>query len=264
MNLDAMAENSQLFLLIFVRIFALIQISPLLSSGSVPQIVKTGLTLFTAVSIFPWVKNLGYPIPANGLLYAALLFGEIMVGIIIGFFLVVIYSAFLVAGQFFSLQMGFGASEVFDPLAQVEIPIMGQFLNIVAMFVFIGIDGFQRIFLVGVFKSFQTIRALDLLTQKQHLLNMFVRSLSGLFEQALVISFPVLGTLFLVSIAMGLLAKAAPQMNLLMLGFPISIGVAFIVLFVTIPFIMEAFGKIVDISFTELIKLFDLIAGGSS
>ena len=201
--------------------------------------------------------ELGYPIPAGGLQYAALVLGEALVGIVIGFFLTVVFSAFQLSAQFFSLQMGFGASEVFDPLSQVEIPIMGQFLNLIAMYIFLTLSGFNKIFLVGIYQSFRAMRAVDLVMQRDFLFQMVFRSIGGLFEQALVVSFPILGTLFLIQVTMGLLAKAGPQMNLLTLGFPISIGVAYLVLIMTLPFIAEAFSKLIDGGFSDILGFLD-------
>jgi len=242
----------------------MIQVAPLLSSSAVPQIAKIGLSFFTAVIILPWVVSMGYQIPENIIDFFLLVIGEVLVGILIGFFLAIIYAAFQVAGQFFSLQMGFGASSVFDPLAQIELPLMGQFLNIMGMFIFVTIGGFQKFFLVGVLESFKSLRVIEIVKGKDLLLNIFMGSLGKLFESALTISFPILGTLFLVSVSMGLLAKAAPQMNLLMLGFPIAIGVAFIVLFISLPFIAEAFASIIETSFKELARLFRLLIESST
>ncbi len=261
MFFDTIAENAQLFLLILVRVVALIMIAPLVSSQGIPFIAKIGLALFATIAVFPMVAESGYPIPDTGLQHAALLVGEVMVGIILGFILVIIYSVFLIAGQLFSLQMGFGASQVFDPLAQVEIPLMGQFLNVIAMFLFVLIGGFQRIFLIGVYRSFQTVRVLDFIQQRDYIFRLFIGSIGKLFEQALIISLPILGTLFLVSISMGLLAKAAPQMNLLMMGFPVAIGVAFLIIFVALPFIMEAFAKVIDAGFYQVMELLSRTRG---
>ncbi len=149
-------------------------------------------------------------------------------------------------------EMGFGASEVFDPLAQVEIPLMGEFLNIIAMLVFITTLGMQKFFLVGVQRSFEALRAVDLVTHRDAIMQLLISGLAGLFTQALTISFPILGTLLLVSIVMGLLAKAAPQMDVLSMGFPLSIGVAFIVLLGTLPFLMTTMERIIDGSFQTL------------
>jgi flagellar biosynthetic protein FliR len=175
-----------------------------------------------------------------------------MIGLTMGFFLSIVYSAFLTAGQFFAQNMGFGAMETYDPLAEVEIPIMGQFLNLIAMFVFLVTDGFQQLFLIGVQGSFKAIRAYDLVARKDDMIQFLLHAVSALFQQSLVIAMPVMGTLFIISVAMGLLSKAAPQMNLLTEGFPISLAVTYILMIVSLPFMMEAFSRIIGSSFNDL------------
>ncbi|HUV06913.1 MAG TPA: flagellar biosynthetic protein FliR [Spirochaetia bacterium] len=253
--------NFQLFLLVLFRIVAMVQIAPLISSSAIPQIAKIGISLFIAGIVFPAVVERGYAVPDNALYFFLVLLGEVLIGILIGFFLVIIFATFQLAGQFFSLQMGFGASQVFDPLAQIEIPLMGQFLNIIAMFVFISTQGFYKFVLVGVHSSFDALRAIDLVTGRELILGLFIGSLGRLFATALTISFPILGTLFLISISTGLLAKAAPQMNLLMMGFPVAIGVAFIMLLLITPMLMNAFSRIIDVSFESLQTLIGNIRG---
>jgi flagellar biosynthesis protein FliR len=234
----------------------MLQIAPLFSSSAIPAIARVGFAMFLAGIIFPAVMLVGYTIPDNIVNYFLLVIGEALIGIIIGFYLVVIFAGFQLAGQFFSLQMGFGASQVFDPLAQIEIPLVGQFLNLVAMFVFLIISGFTKFLIVGVQKSFLSIRAIDLVIGRNVLFELFSTRLGKLFENALTIAFPVLGTLFLISVSMGLLAKAAPQMNLLMLGFPLAIGAAFLILFFCMPFLIELFARIIDLSFEGIAELF--------
>lgn len=264
MGLDFIVQNAQLFLLIFVRVLAIVELAPLVSSGGVPQIAKIGLSFFTAVAVFPAVAKAGYPIPDAALEYGLLVVGEALVGILISFMLMIIYSAFTAAGEFFSVQMGFGASEVFDALAQVEIPLVGQFVNVMAMFVFLSVDGFQRLFLTGVQQGFQTTRAIDFVLHRGDIFPMVLGSLGILFKTALIISLPVLGTLLLVSVAMGLLAKAAPQMNLLMMGFPISITIAFVVMFLAMPYLINTFALIIEKSFESIQQLFILAQGARS
>ena len=90
--------------------------------------------------------------------YGLLVLGEVGIGLLIGFLLNLIFVAFQLAGEFFSLQMGFSASMVFDPQSQVEIPLMGEFLNLIAMLVFITTAGMSKFLLVGVQRSFQYLR----------------------------------------------------------------------------------------------------------
>ncbi len=251
MTVGELAQNAPLFFLIFTRVFALIQTAPLLSSDAIPEIAKIALAFLVSMVIFPSVATAGYPIPPYVLQYVMLLVGEAFVGILIGFFLSMIYSGFQLAGQYYAFKW-VGASEVFDPLAEIEIPIMGQFLNLIAVLIFLLVGGFQKIFLIGVYQSYKAFRAIDLVTRKEHIFPFLFQGMTHLFQQSLVIAFPILGALFLVSLTLGLFAKAAPQMNLLMMGFPISIGVAFLILFVSLPFLVELFSAIIDFSFQEV------------
>jgi flagellar biosynthetic protein FliR len=241
-----------LFVLIAVRVLAMIEVAPLLSSQGVPQVAKVGLAGFAAALVFPAVKAAGYAIPADGMAYALLIVGEAMIGLVMGFFLSIVYAAFTTAGQFFSLQIGFGASETYDPLAEVELPLMGQFLNLIAMFIFVSTSGFQKLFLIGVQGSFKAMRAIDLVSRRDDLIHFLLNSVGALFQQALILSMPVLGTLFIVTVAMGLLSKAAPQMNLLTEGFSITLTVTFFIMLSAMPFMMEAFSHLVEASFDDL------------
>ena len=163
--------------------------------------------------------------------------------------------------------MGFGASETFDPLAQIENPLMGQYLNLVAMLVFLSAGGFSELFLGGFWRSIQSISAYSLVTGREAVVGLLLKGLSQVFLDAIVISMPILGTLFLTSLATGLISKAAPQINILTEGFPISITVAFLLIMATMPFMVEAFARVVDLGFQNIETLYIQIGtqiGGAS
>jgi flagellar biosynthetic protein FliR len=221
------------FLLIAARALVMIETAPLLSSDAIPQTAKIALAGFAAYAVFPSAAASGpglWRLEPYGLNFIYLLIGEGLIGLITGFFLTIIFSAFSTAGQFFSLQMGFGASETFDPLSQIENPLLGQYLNLVAMLVFLSIDGFGKLFLRGFWRSLESINIISLVEGREQTLTMLLAGLSRLFLDAMVISMPILGTLFLTSLATGLISKAAPQINILSEGFPISIIVAFLLI----------------------------------
>ncbi|MDR0761280.1 MAG: flagellar biosynthetic protein FliR, partial [Treponema sp.] len=210
------------FLLIAVRALAMIETAPLLSSEAIPQVAKISLAGFAAYAAFPSALTAGWDASYFGLVFVFLIIGEAVIGIILGFYLTIIFSAFSTAGQFFSLQMGFGASETFDPLSQIENPLMGQYLNLVAMLVFLVSGGFQELFLGGFWRSIESINILNLVAGREPAVKMLLAGLSQLFLDAIIISMPILGTLFLTSLTTGLISKAAPQINILSEGFPIS------------------------------------------
>jgi flagellar biosynthetic protein FliR len=262
------------FLLIAVRAFAMMQTAPLLSTEAVPQVARIALAGLAAFAVMPTaeiffavnspsgvvtlpggvVSDLRYE--PFSLRFALLLAGEGIIGIIIGFYMTIIFSAFSTAGQFFSLQMGFGASETFDPLSQVENPLMGQYLNLVSMQIFVTIGGFHTLFLGGFWRSVQTINIISLIEGRESVVTMMASGLSRLFMDAIIISLPILGTLFLTSLTTGLISKAAPQINILSEGFPVSISVAFILILVSLPFMTKAFVSVLNSGFKNIETLY--------
>ena len=178
--LSDILANAPVFLLIAVRALAMIETAPLLSSDGIPQAAKLALAGFAAFSAFPTALAAGWDLVALGGPFNAaflfLLIGEAILGIIMGFYITLIFSAFSTAGQFFSLQMGFGASETFDPLAQIENPLMGQYLNLVAMLVFLSLGGFSELFLGGFWRSIQSISAYDLVTGREAVVGVLIRA----------------------------------------------------------------------------------------
>ena len=262
MNLESIIVSAQIFLLIFGRVYAMLRTAPLISSSALPRIGRLGLTFFAAVAVLPWISSNGvFVIPDKVFDYVVMLAGEVLIGIIIGFILAVMYASFQLAGQFFSLQMGFAASQVYDPLSQIQIPLMGQYLNLIAMFVLISTEGFRKLFLVGVYRSFRVVTAYDFTAIQDRMFTFAAGAIGGLFRESLVIALPILGTMLLVSVTMGLLARAAPQMNLLMLGFPINISVAFLMIFLGLPFLMETFAKIIDLGFNQVLTVLERVGG---
>jgi len=274
------------FLLIAARALAMIETAPLLSSDAIPQVAKISLAGFAAFAVLPnagvfaaeltaagaaGVSGVGaVTLPGSGVLsdlryepfglrFLLLLVGEGIIGIIIGFYLTLIFATFSTAGQFFSLQMGLGASETFDPLAQIENPLMGQYFNLVSMLVFLVIGGFRELFLGGFGRSIQSINFAMLVEGRDHVIGMMASGLAKLFLDAMVISLPILGTLFLTSLSTGLISKAAPQINILSEGFPIAILAAYLLLFATLPFLVETFAHVMEDGFANIQRLYTQI-----
>jgi flagellar biosynthetic protein FliR len=263
------------FLLIAARALAMIETAPLLSSDAIPQVAKIALAGFAAFAVMPTAAAFqaagaggAVSLPGAGaalgdlrfepfsLRFLLLIIGEGIIGVIIGFFLTVIFAAFSTAGQFFSLQMGFGASETFDPLSQIENPLLGQYLNLVSMLVFLSIGGFHSLFLGGFWRSVQSLNIVSLIEGRDPAIRMITAGLSRLFLDAMIISMPILGTLFLTSLATGLISKAAPQINILSEGFPISITVAFLLIYASLPFMTEAFSRVIDSGWSSIESLY--------
>src|SRR5574344_797867 len=267
--IDSIVAHAPVFLLIAVRCFALLMTLPLFSMRSVPRTAKIALAGYMAYLIMPFTNFstiYGAYISPSGqfdLTYIALLTGEAMIGVIMGFYITIIFSAFSTAGQFFAFQMGLSASEVYDSLSQVENPLMGQYLNLIAMLIFLQNHWFQKLFLKGLVGSFHSMNVFTLLNAKEKIVRFLVGGLSQLFADALVISLPILGTLMLVTVCMAILSRAAPQMNLLSEGFSIMLLIAFFLITALMPQLCDFFERSFNSGITAMINLFSA-AGASS
>lgn len=259
--LNTLFANASVFLIIAVRCFAFLMSMPLFSLKSVSTIVKVALSGYMAFFVLPNVNFNVYSQFSSfettmNMYFILVLIGEALIGIIIGMFVSIIFSAFSTAGQFFAFQMGFSASEVYDSFSQVENPLMGQYLNLIAMLIFLQTGAFQVLFFDGLKESFSSLSAYSLIEGNQPLVKMLIKGLSKLFSNALVISIPLMGSLMLVSICMGILSKAAPQMNLLSEGFPIMILLSFFILTALLPSLCDFFVRAFYSGFSLIEKLF--------
>ena len=249
--INQIIANAPVYLLVAARCFSCILTIPLLSSRTISRRAKIAIAGYMAYFIYPQVSLTTGPYSAyNSFLtlsgsfnldFVFLLMGEALIGVLIGFYISIIFGAFSTAGQFFAFQMGFSASEAYDALSQVENPLMGQFLNYTGMLIFLQNHWYQKIFLKGLLSSFKTINCFSILEHSDTMLRFIIGSLTTLFADAFVIALPLMATLFLINVTMGILSKAAPTMNLLSEGFPILILVAFFIIALILPNLCELF-----------------------
>lgn len=255
------------FLLIFARVFVMLMTLPLFSMRGVSRLAKIALAAYVTFFIMSTVNYNHYdqlliPNGVASLHFLLLVVGEGLIGVILGLYITIIFSAFSTAGQFMAFQMGFSAASTYDSLAQVENPLLGQFFNFAALLVFLQTKWFQKLFLGGLLSSFKTLTVFTLVENINTIAHFLLKSLSRLFADALVISLPVMGTLVLITICMGLLSKAAPQMNLLSEGFPTMILISFFLIMLLIPPLIDFFERSFSIGFRTLESLFIQLSGG--
>ena len=186
----------QSFLLVLIRINSMFILAPFFSSDIIPFRAKVILSFFITLVIFPMVRSDKYMMTGDMGVYGLMVLREVAIGLFIGFLASIVFSAFQLAGQFFSAQVGFGMNEVLDPLAQVSIPVIGQLKNMVGILVFLGING-QHFMIQAVYKSFELAPTYNLSAGMQAgLLRYAVHSFSGMFVIALKLALPVIATIF--------------------------------------------------------------------
>ncbi|MEY2341094.1 flagellar biosynthetic protein FliR [Acidithiobacillus sp. IBUN Pt1247-S3] len=217
----------------FVRILAFLSTAPVFSAMQIPIQVRVGLAVLLSVALAPALPAMP-PVDflsGGGLL---LLLEQIIIGVSIGFAVTLIFSAVQFAGSVISLQMGLGFSTFFDPQTGVEIPTLSNFLNLIVLLLFMALNG-QLLTLVVLDRSFTILPVTNQLLLHADAWHSLVAAGGMVFSLGLAIAAPVLGALLLINIALGVLSKLAPQLNLFVIGFPLLIAVGLIALALLMP-----------------------------
>lgn len=252
-------DQFHIFLLILLRVSALLMVAPIFGHRLFLARAKVGLAFMISLIVFPLVAEQGLQVPESFFPYAFMMVGEVIMGLILGFVVLLLFIGIQFAGQLAGLQMGFGIVNVIDPQSSEQVSIIGQFLNILAILFVLTIDGHHMI-LRGLVSSFEVVPLGGGIELKGVLLQKIVTLSSEVFIIALKISTPVLIALFMISVAMGILARTVPQMNVFIVGFPVQLGVGLAVLTASLPLFYLLITKSVALLERHLFALIDFFS----
>ncbi len=220
----------KVFGLVFARVSALISVVPIFGSGVVPASVKAAFSLVLALILTPMVAPSTQPLPDDLAGYAALVAGEVAIGLVIGFAVFLVFIGVQMAGQMLDFQMGFGIMNIINPAMETQAPLVGFFQFVVAMLIFLAVQGHHRI-IASLFESFGKV---PVTTFSYHaaLTGRMIEASGRLFYVGLQIAAPALATLLLTSFVLAIVGRFIPQINLLIVGFPIrtAVGVTMLIL----------------------------------
>ena len=235
-------DQFHIFLLVLLRVSALLMVAPIFGHRTWLARAKVGLAFTVSIILFPIVADQPLDVPAGVLPYALMMIREVLMGVVMGFVVLLLFVGIQFAGQLAGLQMGFGIVNVIDPQSSNQLSIMGQFLNILAILLLLSLNGHHTI-LTGLVTSFETI-PLGGVVLKAGLMQKMIALTAEVFIIGVKIAAPIMTALFLVTAAMGVLARTVPQMNVFMVGFPVQISVglgAFIVCMPLFVMLVERF-----------------------
>jgi flagellar biosynthetic protein FliR len=254
--MEILGPQFQIFTLVFARFLALFSVAPGYSGDSLPFFSRFALAFISAAIITPVADMPESLVRDLERAYILIVLEQAVIGIFIGIAMQFLFAAYQLAGEFFSVQMGFGISEVLDPMSQVSMPVIGTLKNLVALFVFF-VSGAHTYLVQALAFSVERVPHLGFSFLKQgvlqnQLFKYFALLSGGMFVAALKIALPVIGCLLLVSVTLGIMSKAAPQMNMLVLGFSVKIVVGFVVLAVLAPLLVQTMFAEMDRSISML------------
>jgi flagellar biosynthetic protein FliR len=206
------------FVLAIVRAAAWIAVAPPFNTRMIPAQAKVGLALALAIPVAPKIAETAPPPEVGPLVMATLL--QVGMGLALGFVVQVIFAAVQAAGELVDLFAGFTIAATYDPFTNANQAVFGRFYQLLAIALLFALDG-HLLLVKGLLDSYAVVPSTlpDLGATSAELLD----ALALFFLSALEIAAPLLGALFLTEVCLGLLSKAAPQMNVFTLGFPVKI-----------------------------------------
>lgn len=250
--MEAFVNNFQSFMLLYARILGLLIVTPIFSSQSLPVTIRTIFAFLIGLVLFPVAKVFMANPPNDMIQYGLVAFSELFIGLLIGFMVSIFFAAFQMAGDFFNVQLGFAYTEILDPATQVSLPVISTLKNLMALLVFLSI-GAHRMLIKSLAYSFEKIQVFRLASDlNQGIYKALEDAVGAMFVVAFKIALPILGILFLVTIAEALMGKAAPQLNILQLSFPIKIAIGLVVLIIIMGFIVHQMEAGFELAFDKL------------
>jgi flagellar biosynthetic protein FliR len=241
-TLALVVQKFELFLLLLARCSAIFIASPIFGRRNIPAAFKIGLSLFMSIILLNVVKET--PVLAGSILQLAVLIAkEVMVGLVIGLVTYIVFTALYFAGEIIDMKTGFGIVNVLDPQSNTQVPIMGNFLYIFTLILFITIDG-HLMLISALARSFDIVPATRMQVTASSVTE-FVSMLNSTFVIGFKISAPVVAAIMLTDVALGILSRTMPQMNVFMVGMPLKILLGMFMLMIMIP----AFAVIIDVLF---------------
>jgi flagellar biosynthetic protein FliR len=215
------------------RILALIATSPIFGNARIPNELKIALGILTALVVSPTVPAMPALDPA-GWAGLSVLTREIVIGTGMGFAMRLVFGAVEMAGEISSLTMGLGFASFFDPMSQGRSSAVSQFLVWVVTLAVLAVNA-HLVLLEALAESFYTLPIAAISFRNDGFWDLALWG-SKVFTAGLQLALPVVAALLITNVALGILTRAAPQLNLFGIGFPITLGVGFLTLTMALPY----------------------------
>lgn len=233
------------------RIAGLLTILPTLGGGEVPVRVRVGLAVMITVLIVPSLPAMPQidPLSADSIFIS---FQQLIIGVAMGLMVLLVFNAVTLAGESIAITMGLGFALMNDPQNGVQVPTVSQFYLIMATMLFLAFNGHHQVLLL-------MAASFDLMPVGQALgadaTWQLVRWAGVMFSGALAIALPALAAMLTVNMVMGVITRAAPQLNLFSVGFPITMTIGFAAILFTLPTFQFSFESLISQTLDAIVRV---------
>jgi len=229
-----------------LRIGAMLMAAPIFNIRQIPVRFRMLLAVLVTLLVQPVLPAVPMVsvFSTDALLIAA---QQIIIGVALGFLMQMAFQALIFGGQVMAYSMGLGFANMMDPTNGVQVPVVAQFWLILAMLAFVMMNGH----LVLISAIVDTFTVLPIATDGLSRAGMWelISWASRMFAAGVLMAMPVIISLLLINIGMGVVSRAAPQLNIFAIGFPITLMMGFLLIWMTLPQVMNSFGGLVTEAF---------------
>lgn len=226
-----------LFFAAFVRVSFLAILFPFFGDNAIPPLVKIFLSFSLSLIMFPFIQSQAGSLPPNifdsSMGIVLIVMKEAMVGFVMGFVAKMFFEALSFAFTYMGMQMGFAMAAAYDHHTEANTPIISQFIMILATLLFLAFDG-HHVLIRGMMESFQVV-PVGMAAISKHMIAYIMDAGAQVFWIAVKLSSPMALVIFLINIGFGIIAKAVPQINVLVVSFTVNILAGLFVVILTLP-----------------------------
>lgn len=235
----------------FVRISAMLMVAPIYAASSFPVRIRVVLAVLVTVALYPVIEPVKGVDPVS--LQGFVILGhQVIIGAAMGFFLQMAFQMLVIAGEAIAMTMGLGFARMMDPQNGVQVPVVAQYFIIVATLLFLSMNG-HLLLLQMVIQSFEILPIAETGMTRAGLWQVAAWG-SQMFIGALLVAIPAVTALLVANIAMGIITRAAPQLNIFAVGFPLILLLGFVLLMMTLPSMLPQFSNQVMHAFDSALK----------
>lgn len=246
--------------LLFLRVSGLLICSPIFGRKNVPNLMKISMcAVMTFVFAVGLMEPQTYPSYNNLLQYALICIREMLFGAAMGFIVTVMFNLTYTAGGIMDYQIGFSMASVYDPQTNGQTPITGSLFNFALLVIFLGYDGHLRLIDI-IFRTFQAC-PVGMAMAPKDIMWVAVDVVSNSFVMAVMLAMPVLAAGILTEVALGVIIKNVPQMNMFVVGIPLKLIVGLIMLILTLALFVTFTKSIFTKTFDYIGIMFNYLEG---
>jgi len=232
-----------------IRVASMFSIAPVIGGKQIPRRIRIAMALLITLALMPLHQDMPLidPLSADGIYITA---QQVLIGLMMGFILLLVFAAVTFAGENIAMSMGLGFAMASDPVNGVQVPVVSQFLTIIASLLFLSMDG--HLSLISMMAQSFDALPIGLHGVSTNALWSLLTWAKIMFNAAASIALPAIISLLTVNLVMGIMTRAAPQLNIFSVGFPMTMMAGYIILLFSMPTLLSVFESMLQDAFSIL------------